>query len=575
MRPRQTTETPASYGAVIAAKAFARALAAVLLTMLALGSPAAFADPCPVPTTTEPGRWENERAWQALAAQGYRVGAIHVVVKDVFELDIPQENTWYGRTADALHRDTLPGVVKTYLLFDSGQPVDPLLIYESVRRLHGLSFLRFATIAPESCGPHTVDVLVIAKDAWSLKLDIHFSHSGGQSTHSFSFEDVNFYGTGKTVGISRTVDAGRTSNELNYQDPALFGSRLQLDAAYSHLSDGHIEAFSFGQPFFEDSTTWSFFVGYLNQQQFLNFYDDSNLVWRAQDNHQHFEFDWTHLVSWQDDWGTRAGVTFLRDDYFYGALESFPPVSLSRPVLTPRQFAGPGLTWEYFEDHYATYVNMALIDRAEDYNMGWDTHVEMAYFAKMFNSPMTAWLYDVETTYGAGVPGNTLLLGSAELQTRRQSGAEHNLLAKLALTLYNQYFHSQTLVAHLDMDYSVRSDPENLVYIGGLQGMPGYPNYLYLGDRRWQLNLADRYFTGMRLWNVFQVGFAAYGDVGRVRLFETGQWSRTLADVGLAVRLGDIRSAYGGVIYISYAWPLVNVPGISKRQFLIGNTFSF
>jgi hypothetical protein len=556
-------------------KRYVRLLAAGSLALCALSGHAAPADSCPAPTAAEPDQWENEHLWQTLAAQGYRIGTVTVLVDDVFELDKPEEDTWYGRTADALHRSTQPSVVRTYLLFQTGEPLKPQLIYESVRRLHALAFLRYASITPISCSAQTVDLEVRVKDAWSFEIDMSFVHSGGQTQHTLSIEDVNFWGTGKTVEIENKVDADRVTNLLSYQDPALFGSRWQFDATYSRLSDGHIEALDFGQPFFEDSTPWSFFIHYVNQQEFLNFYENSNVVWRAQDNHQHFEFDWVRLMDWQDDAGKRIGLSFLRDDYFYGSPQSFPPVSIPQPVLTPRQFAGAAVTFEYYQDRYASFVNMALIDRAEDYNLGWDTHLEGGYFAKAFNSPMTAWFYDVASTYGVGIPDDTLLLGSSEIQGRRQGGVQHNVLGNLTLTLYNQSFPSQTLVAHMDLDYTLRPDPENLVYLGGSQGMLGYPNFLYLGDRRWQMHLEDRHLTQMRLWNTLQVGFAAYTEVGKIRQFGSGHWSPTLADVGLALRLGDVRSAFGGVIYVSLAWPLTKIPGISERQFLIGNSFNF
>jgi hypothetical protein len=105
--------------------------------------------------------------------------------------------------------------------------------------------------------------------------------------------------------------------------------------------------------------------------------------------------------------------------------------------------------------------------------------------------------------------------------------------------------------------------------------MVGYPNYFYIGDRTWQAHIEDRYLTKTVVWNIWQLGFAAYSDVGRIREIMPAQWSPTLADAGLAIRLGDIRSAYGGVIYFSYAFPLLHVPGISQRQFLVGNTFNF
>ncbi|HEV2111977.1 MAG TPA: hypothetical protein VGT99_11540, partial [Gammaproteobacteria bacterium] len=120
-----------------------------------------------------------------------------------------------------------------------------------------------------------------------------------------------------------------------------------------------------------------------------------------------------------------------------------------------------------------------------------------------------------------------------------------------------------------------RPDPEFQLYLGGIQGMPGYPNYFLIGDRRWQLTVEDRVLTQKRIFNTYQIGFSVYTDAGQVRLLETGGWSTTLQDAGVALRLGDVRSAYGGVIYVTFAWPLVKMPGADQRQFVIGNIINF
>ncbi len=68
-------------------------------------------------------------------------------------------------------------------------------------------------------------------------------------------------------------------------------------------------------------------------------------------------------------------------DFVYGPLETFPGVTSPMPSLSARRFAGPLASWEYFQDHYATFTNLALIGRAEDYNLGWDTRAQFGYFA--------------------------------------------------------------------------------------------------------------------------------------------------------------------------------------------------
>lgn len=552
-----------------------RLLAGVLLSVF---TAAAAADPlagCPTPVSGVPEQWQGEHIWSALQAAGYSIGNIAVVVDGVFDLGNPEEDTWYGKTADALHINTHQQVIRDQLLVQAGQPVDARLIYESERRLRSLSFLRYADIEPVACNGKSVDLEAHVKDAWSLKFNLNFAHVGGQSSLGASFEDVDFLGSGKTLAVGHQTDVQRVSNRVTYQDPALLGGRWQLAATYAHLSDGYVRSLDVGQPFYEDRTGWSFFVHYLNQLQDLNLYNQSVVAWRAPDKQQRLEFDWMRLIDWQGDTGTRAGASYISQEFTYGSLESFPPVTLARPVLNGRRFGGVAGSFEFFQDRYASFTDLALIGRTEDYNIGWDTTAQAGYYAKVFGSHVPAWFYSVNSSYGRESGGTGLLLASVALQGRHQGGLYSNQLADVVFTYYDQSISHHTLVVHGEVDYSLRPDPENMQYLGGLQGMPGYPNFFLIGDRRWQAHFSDRIVTDHYLLNTFQLGFALYTDAGQIREPYPVGWSRTLIDAGVALRLGDIRSAYGGVIYVTYAWPLVKLPGAQSRQFVIGNIINF
>ena len=554
-------------------RALVPALAAGLLLLAA--PPALRAEACPQPAGEGPEQWLGQHTWQTLADAGYRIGRVRIQVDDVFDLSNPEEDTWYGRTADVLHVNTRPHVIREQLLFKSAQPVDARRIYESMRRLRALPFLRYAEITPVNCSFGTVDLAVHVKDAWTLKFDASFAHVGGQSSLGLSFKDVDFLGSGKTLAIGHQSDVERSRNQVSYQDPALLGSRWQLGMTYAHLSDGFIRALDLGQPFYEDDAPWALFIHYLDQQQNLNFYSATRLAWRTSDTQQRTELGWMHLVDWQGDTGDRAGFSFVSQDFQYGPLQSFPPTALAQPVLDPRRYVGLGGAWERYQDRYASFTNIALIGRTEDYNLGWDAQASAGYYATAFGSDRPAWFYNASASKGSVFGEDTLLLGNAVLSGRHQQSRDQAVLADIVFSLYDQHFDDQTFVGHAEVHYSLRPEPEDLQYLGGLQGMPGYPNYLYLGDRRWQVHVADRVLTQARLFNIFQVGFAVYADAGQIRQVNTNTWSKTLADAGIALRLGDVRSAYGGVIYVTYAWPLVKVPGATSRQFVIGNIINF
>jgi hypothetical protein len=50
---------------------------------------------------------------------------------------------------------------------------------------------------------------------------------------------------------------------------------------------------------------------------------------------------------------------------------------------------------------------------------------------------------------------------------------------------------------------------------------------------------------------------------------------RMLSDVGFGLRLGNTRTGLGNVLHVDFAFPLKNIAGIQKFQFLVQTYKSF
>ncbi|MGH8280222.1 MAG: hypothetical protein ACRETQ_11765 [Gammaproteobacteria bacterium] len=553
-----------------------RALFGALLLLSSGLAAVAWGAACPAPVAAGVEHWPDEAAWRALQADGYRIGAVNIVVDNVFDLSDPaQKKLWYARLADRLHIKTHPSAIREQLLFKPGDPVDTRVIYESVRRLHQLVYLRAARIIPESCAGKQVTARVAVKDAWTLKLDFRFSHVGGQNTTQFNVSDVDFLGSGKKLTVGHTENPQRSGNQILYQDPSLFGSFWQLGAGYQDLSDGHLKSLSVGLPFYEDTTPWSLQTTFYDQKENLNFYNQGALAWVAPSRIHERAVSWAHLLDWSDTSGTRAGVFYTSTDYEYSAPAPEFSSVLPEPVLTPRLLKGAGLSFEFFQDRYADFTNLEYIDRPEDYNLGWVVDAQTGHYGGGFGGSVSAPFYGLSASWGTELPARTLFLASGYVDGREQDGTTRNLLTNFTLTAYSQEFHWQTLVAHLQWDSVLRPDPESYLYIGGLQGLRGYPNYFAIGDRRWQATLADRIVTPWQLWSLFQVGFVGYADWAQIHQISPSAWSPTYSDVGAGLRFGFIRSAFSNTLYFTVAWPLHGGPGVHGHEIVIGNTLNF
>jgi hemolysin activation/secretion protein len=125
------------------------------------------------------------------------------------------------------------------------------------------------------------------------------------------------------------------------------------------------------------------------------------------------------------------------------------------------------------------------------------------------------------------------------------------------------------------VDQAKRPDPETWYYMGGDQGMRGFPNQLHPGDARWTASFNYRLLTDQRWWGLVRLGYSAFVDLGSVHRLDGTGWSRTYSDVGLGLRLGNLKSSLGRVILLSIAVPLNREPYQEKRQFTIGNAMRF
>lgn len=554
--------------------ACARAAALALGLSAVAALPARAGGVCPGPDSLAPEQWHDQHIWQALARRHYVIGTIRVHVAQVYELDRPGENLWFMPIADALHIKTHPKVVRDQLLFQPGDRVDPRVIYETERHLRGLIYLRASDIVPVGCRDGRVDVDVNVKDAWTLKPEVTFKRIGGQNIVNFRVTDENFFGSGKTISLGHVNSTQRSDNYLSYLDPALAGSRWQLFASADNLSDGSSHAFAINRPFFEDTTPWAGGANWFDQTSDVNFYNATERAYAAADHTHQLSLSWKKLIAWDGISGWRAGARYLDESYRYGPLVAYNPAVRAAPALPDRTFRGVQGTLSFFQDRYASFQNLRLVHRPEDYNLGWSATAALGYFPTRLGSSSDAWIGSLEVGAGTTLPGAGLLLWHANLSGRHARGAWRNAAGNAGITFYNQAFSGQTLVAHAAYDWRLRPDPETQLYLGGLRGLRGYPNYFRTGNRSWRLTLADRFATSTVIYQTFQLGYVAFVDSGRIDQLDGG-WSRVFTDVGGGLRLGNLRGSFGTTIYLTVAVPLVKTPRTSPYQIVVGDVIDF
>jgi len=186
-------------------------------------------------------------------APGTPIVAIQIVRHDVFDVEDPATSSWPYRAANALHIVSQERYIRSLLLFREGDPLDPDLLAESARLLRASGFLSpvFITARPAAGG---AEVTIETRDQWTTEAGLSVGFAGSQSDLYVRFEEQNFLGWGKEVGVGWRSDPERETVILRYGDPLFLGTRWQLAAEYQDASDGSVEAFRLAYPFYALAT---------------------------------------------------------------------------------------------------------------------------------------------------------------------------------------------------------------------------------------------------------------------------------------------------------------------------------
>jgi len=516
------------------------------------------------------------RPWNALEARKASIGKIEVEIIDVFDVAKPEENIWLGRLANHLHISTREAVIRRVLLFTEGEPVRERRIYETERLLRALPFLKDARITPVVEPDGTVVAHVMVKDAWTTQVNVSFSSVGGQKSMGLGIDEKNFLGAGKSVAYDLSKDHERSTWGLAYGDPQLFGSRWTLAAHTQYLTDGFSRSLQLERPFFALDTPWSTGLALSHSHTSLYLYDEGKQVFQAPFIQNEVRVFGAKLLSTSADRVWRGGLALRRQDTSYGLITTTGvPGLLPPPLLQDRRLRGPALTLSTQEDAFDTFVDLQGMDTPEDYNLAWTGDLEVGAYTRAWGSSMAAPFFRVQVAKGWSEASEDLTLFMASWDGRRPATGLENTHLALSLVQYHKLTTHQILAGMVTVDRAQRPDPETWYYVGGDQGLRGFPNQLHPGDARWTASFNYRLLTDQRWWGLVRLGYSVFVDMGSVRRLDGLGWTRTYSDVGVGLRLGNLKSSMGRVILLSVAMPLNREPYQARYQFTIGNAMKF
>jgi outer membrane protein assembly factor BamA len=510
-----------------------------------------------------------------LEGAGAVIGKIDIDLRNIFDESDARERNGLFRLANRLHIRTKRSTIKAQLLFASGDKYAARKLAETERALRLLSYIYDARIVPVRYADGKVDVKVITKDVWTLSPGLSFGRAGGSNSTNFNIQDSNFLGWGKALQVSHGSTVDRTSNTVSWSDPNVFGSKWTTAAADVESSDGTERVMQIAHPFYSLDTPWSTKITAVKFDRTTSRYNLGERVDQFNDNESSYELSGGISNGLIDGWTKRLtfGMRYDRSVFLPTPGSSMP----ARQLPPDRTLSYPFIGFDILQDKYKKVGDENQIGRTEDVYFGTQVSGQVGFSSPAYGADRNAIMLAAHLLRGIELTELQQIFVTSNFSSRIEDGRARNLIADAGAKYYWRWRTDWLLYAELSGTVTDSLDPDLQLLLGGDNGLRGYPLRYESGTSRALLTVEQRFYTDWYPFRLVRVGGAIFADVGRT--WGSGVIGNSdpglLRDVGFGLRLGNTRSGLGNVLHIDCAFPLNNIAGIQKFQFLVQTMQSF
>lgn len=179
------------------------------------------------------------------------IDTVIIVTRKVFTPE-QAEASGVFRGANAFHVVTKEEVIRKDLLFQAGDPYDPVKLAESERLLRARELFQVVDIDTMSIDGRLA-VIVDTQDGWSTKPAIGITvASDGTLTGHLGLSELNLLGSGNLAHFSYVKETDRKGPRLSADFRRLFGTQLGVAGSVNFWNDGTVGFWRFGDPWTSD-----------------------------------------------------------------------------------------------------------------------------------------------------------------------------------------------------------------------------------------------------------------------------------------------------------------------------------
>ena len=509
---------------------------------------------------------ERQSVTRALVARGYEVepepwGKMIAHVR-VYNEEVFAEDNWL-QWINWFHYTTREQAVRDELTITAGQVWDEELVAESARRLRDPLYSSVIALLPvRSSEPGKIDLLVVTRDVWSIRLNTQYTFQQGSLTNlSLALSENNFLGRRNVFAAALTMDQGAVAVGPLFIDKNLAGTHLDFrvradevftrqaltvttptggsvptndpkgieDASKLH-NEGSDSSVSLSRPLWSLASEWgggaSFTHHFGIARQFLG----TGL--RGYDNPETPGDDLLPREYELKVWSANANVIRQWGDKYKHQLAFGHTVTSQRPSVLP-WFQGdataraafirdvlprsevvsqPYLEYSFYQPRYEVVRNLSSYDLAEDLRLGPSVDVSFAQSLQALGSTYTFERPTLQAAWTFPWSRDGFVTPSAAVSLRIQDGRTIDNTAGVQLRAATPLYRYGRVIGQLNLD-TLWHDTQNQYFpLGSDTGLRGYAIGEFVGDRRVVGRLEAR-SVPYPLW-VFRAGGVLFYEVG-------------------------------------------------------------
>lgn len=522
--------------------------------------PGGWSRPSPGPVTVRVTLW-IVGALCSLASGGQLAGtlevppgtpivAVRIERHDIFDLDDPATSARAYRWVDALHALTREKFIRSLLLFEVGEPLDPLALAESELILRGTGFLNPVTISARPA-PGGAEVVVVTRDQWTIGVDVTYDVSGDRARTGGSISDENLLGTGKQVSFGMESDPERDSTTFGYKDLTVLGRRWQIDLEYTTSSDGFEQFLRVRYPFFSLTTPRAGGVEWRQEESRGHLWSDGERSVTGEADRREFEAWFGLRLPGEGIRTDRLIVGVFGERSLFGEWRRADGSPYPRPA--DRELMGVEVGWEHQTFRWKLVQGFRSWHRQEDLPLGPNWRIATGLSWPALGGDRTRLRYRASFDVGRWRE-RTYMWALADLSGRLESGDLANAVTRLELGGAMTGRAGLRLRAAVDLGHDLDGDRQ--LTLGADTGLRGYDPNLFDGTSRLVANLEWRHRLTGEFLHVAVLGVTAFADGGKTwgaRVGPTTDGWR--GDLGAGLLLEITRASVVRVLRLEIAFP--------------------